>query len=65
VHQIQNSIEAPNRIANDSLDSTAIARMGGKHKAAQGVSTKPERWALLDWFERQRRECAGKADLRW
>lgn len=31
-----------------------LARLGGKHAAPQGTSTKPQRSALFDWFERER-----------
>ncbi len=42
-----------------------LAAMGGLHAPAIGVSTKPMRSALLDWFEQERKRCAGQADVAW
>jgi hypothetical protein len=35
---------------------------GGKHRAAEGTSTRPQRSALLDWFQAECRALAGKPE---
>ena len=45
--------------------TTSLADKGGKHKPAVGVSTKPMRSAICDWFERERQALAGTVGTPW
>jgi hypothetical protein len=36
---------------------------GGQYHSAIGVSTTPQRTAILDWFEAEIRECASKPSV--
>jgi hypothetical protein len=44
---------------------TSLVGMGGVPTPAQGDSTKPQRSAVLDWFEAERRRLAGEPDVPW
>jgi hypothetical protein len=39
-----------------------LASMGGAHRPAQGTSTRPERSAIVDWFQREVRALAGQPE---
>jgi hypothetical protein len=50
------------RASAPRTDGRSISDMGGAHKPAQGVSTKPERSAIQDWFEAERQRLAGQSE---
>lgn len=51
------SVEVP------KCKNTFLSGLGGKHAAAVGTSTRPQRSALLDWFEAERRKYAGVVEV--
>lgn len=42
-----------------------LRRFGGQYAPAIGISTRLQKTALLDWFERERQALAGQQDVPW